>query len=127
MKRFGLLWMLFVATIASAQTARKIVFNITPDGASNIVGYLPEKPSGRAVVDCPGGGYNHLSMQNEGHDWAEWFNQQGIAYFVLTYRMPKGDRSVPMSDAFSAIRTVRDSAAVWNINPRDVGIMGFSA
>lgn len=127
MKRFGLLWMLLVATIASAQTARKIVFNITPDGASNIVGYLPEKPSGRAVVDCPGGGYSHLSMQNEGHDWAEWFNQQGIAYFVLTYRMPKGDRSVPMSDAFSAIRTVRDSAAVWNINPRDVGIMGFSA
>ena len=66
-------------------------------------------------------------MQNEGHDWAEWFNRQGIAYFVLTYRMPNGDREIPMSDARMAIRTVRDSAEVWGINPRDVGIMGFSA
>ena len=110
-----------------AQTARQFTVNITPDGQSNMACYLPSTPSGRAVVGCPGGGYSHLSMQNEGHDWAEWFNRQGIAYFVLTYRMPKGDRTIPMSDAATAIRTVRDSAAAWGINPRDVGIMGFSA
>jgi acetyl esterase/lipase len=92
-----------------------------------MVAYLPEVPSGRAVIDCPGGGYSHLSMQNEGHDWATYFNQQGIAYFVLTYRMPKGDRHIPMSDGRKALRMVRDSASVWRINPRDVGIMGFSA
>jgi lysophospholipase L1-like esterase len=51
----------------------------------------------------------------------------GIAYFVLTYRMPNGDRNIPLSDAFNAIKTVRDSSSVWNINPYDVGIMGFSA
>mgnify|MGYP002622738256 CR=1 FL=1 len=116
-----------VAMMAQAQTARKLTFNITPDGQANMVGYLPEQPTGRAIVGCPGGGYSHLSMQNEGHDWAEYFNRQGIAYFVLTYRMPKGDRTIPMSDAQTAIRTVRDSAGVWGINPYDVGIMGFSA
>lgn len=109
------------------QSARQFTVNITPDGKAHMTAYLPEQPSGRAIVDCPGGGYSHLSMQNEGHDWAQWFNRQGIAYFVLTYRMPGGDRTLPMSDAQQAIRTVRDSAAVWGVNPYDVGIMGFSA
>ena len=110
-----------------AQTARKVTVNLTDDGKANLVGYLPEKPTGKAVVGCPGGGYTGLSMQNEGHDWAEYFNRQGIAYFVLTYRMPKGDRQLPISDAEKAMTTVRDSANVWDINPLDVGIMGFSA
>ncbi len=110
-----------------AQTARKFTVNITPDGASNMVAYLPDMPTGRAVVDCPGGGYSHLALQHEGHDWAEYFNKQGIAYFVLTYRMPKGDRNIPLSDAQTAIRMVRDSADFWHVNPYDVGIMGFSA
>ena len=121
---FGLL---LLALTLQAQTARKITVNITPDGKANMVGYLPETPSGRAIVDCPGGGYSHLATQHEGHDWAEYFNKQGIAFFVLTYRMPNGDRSIPMGDAQNAIRMVRDSALVWNINPEDVGIMGFSA
>ena len=111
----------------SAQTARKFTVNLTPDGQANMQVFLPENPSGRAIVDCPGGGYTHLSMQNEGTDWAEYFNRQGIAFCVLTYRMPKGDRSLPMSDAQNAIRTVRDSAQAWHVSPYDVGIMGFSA
>ena len=110
-----------------AQTARTFTVNITPDGKANMVAYLPAKPTGRAVVDCPGGGYSHLATQHEGHDWAPWFNEQGIAFFVLTYRMPGGDRTIPMGDAQQAIRTVRDSAEVWGVNPYDVGIMGFSA
>ena len=116
-----------LAQPAQAQTARKFTVNITDDGKANMVAYLPQNPTGRAIVDCPGGGYSHLSMENEGHDWAPWFNNQGIAYFVLTYRMPNGDRSIPVSDAQKAIRTVRDSAQAWSINPSDVGIMGFSA
>lgn len=111
----------------SAQTARKFTVNLTPDGKANMQVFLPENPSGRAIVDCPGGGYTHLSMQNEGTDWAEYFNRQGIAFCVLTYRMPKGDRSLPMADAQNAIRMVRDSAEAWHVSPYDVGIMGFSA
>ncbi len=110
-----------------AQTARTFTVNITPDGKANMRIFLPENPTGRAIVGCPGGGYSHLSMQNEGTDWVEYFNGQGIAYGVLTYRMPKGDRTIPMSDAQDAVRMMRDSAAVWGINRNDVGIMGFSA
>ncbi len=58
---------------------------------------------------------------------SEYFNKQGIAYFVLKYRMPNGDRNIPLSDAYKAMRTVEDRAAVWHINKEDVGIMGFSA
>ncbi len=126
-RRIAVLAMIAVALTATGQTSRKVTVNLTDDGKANMVGYLPVTPTGKAVVGCPGGGYRTLSMQNEGHQWAEYFNRQGIAYFVLTYRMPNGDRSIPMGDAQKAIRTVRDSAAVWHINPRDVGIMGFSA
>lgn len=91
--------------------------------------YLPDakKATGRAVVCCPGGGYSHLAMDHEGHQWATFFNSQGIALIVLKYRMPHGDRLVPISDAQAAIRMVRSRAEEWYINPNDVGIMGFSA
>ena len=127
MKRLSALCLAFVALSLQAQTLKKFQVNITADGKANMVAYLPENPTGRAIVDCPGGGYTHLATQHEGHDWATYFNQQGIAFFVLTYRMPGGDRSIPMSDAQNAIRMVRDSAVAWHINPEDVGIMGFSA
>ena len=112
---------------ANAQTAHKLKIVNSADGESTLEVFLPENPSGRAVVDCPGGGYSHLAMQHEGYDWAEYFNKQGIALCVLKYRMPKGDRNIPLSDAYNVIKTVRDSAAQWHINPHDVGIMGFSA
>ena len=128
MKRINILFLLaFLTLTASAQTARKFVVNITPDGKAEMTAYLPEQPSGRAVVCCPGGGYSTLAMGHEGHDWAPFFNRQGIALFVLKYRMPNGDREIPMSDAVTAMRTVRDSAEAWQLNPCDVGIMGSSA
>lgn len=110
-----------------------------PNGAPNTNGddkdkaeltvYLPDakKATGRAVVCCPGGGYTHLAMDHEGHQWASFFNNQGIALIVLKYRMPHGDRFVPISDAEEAMKTVRRNAEAWHINPSDVGIMGFSA
>ena len=119
--------MLFAISASAQSTARKFVLKNSTDGQSELTCYLPKKPTGRAVVDCPGGGYSHLAMDHEGYQWAEYFNKQGIAYFVLKYRMPKGDRNIPLSDAYQAMRTVRDSAEVWHINKNDVGIMGFSA
>lgn len=126
-KALSLFALAAISVAVQAQTARKFTVNLTSDGAANMQVFLPEQPSGRAVVGCPGGGYSHLSMQNEGTDWADYFNSQGIAYCVLTYRMPKGDRTIPMTDAQNAIRTVRDSAQAWHVSPYDVGIMGFSA
>lgn len=128
MKRLSLLVLSAVmGWSASAQTARTFLLTNSVDGESTLTCFLPQNPTGRAVVACPGGGYSHLAMAHEGTDWAPFFNDRGIAYFVLKYRMPKGDRNIPLSDAYQAIKTVRDSAASWHVNPYDVGIMGSSA
>lgn len=108
-------------------TARKFDVNLSADGKAMMTAYLAKHPTGRAVVILPGGGYSHLAIGHEGHDWAPFFNQQGIALFVVTYRMPAGNREIPMGDARQAMLTVRDSADAWGINPRDVGLMGSSA
>lgn len=91
--------------------------------------FLPkdELATGRAVVACPGGSYLGHAIGHEGYDWAPFFNKQGIALIVLAYTIPEGDRSKPIGDAEAAMRMVRDSAAVWGINPSEVGIMGSSA
>ena len=90
--------------------------------------FLPsDKSSGRALIICPGGGYDHLAFENEGTAWASYFNEQGIAAFVLKYRMPKGNPLVPISDAEEAIKIVRKNAEKYKIDPEDVGIMGSSA
>ena len=96
---------------------------------AEITVYLPDekKATGRAVVCCPGGGYSHLAIDHEGHQWATFFNNQGIALIVLKYRMPHGNRMIPVSDAEEAMKTVRRRASEWHIDPHNVGIMGFSA
>lgn len=122
-----ILTMLLAAVTSMAQVARTFKVNISADGEAWMQVYQPKNPTGRAVVDCPGGGYSHLAMDHEGHDWAPFFCERGITFGVLKYRMPKGDRSIPMGDAQAAIKMMRDSASVWKVNPYDIGIMGFSA
>jgi acetyl esterase/lipase len=119
--------LLLLALTANAQTAREFTLNLTDDGAAQMVCFLPATPSGRAIVGVPGGGYSVLSNGHEGVMASKWMNQRGIAYFVVNYRLPEGDRTKPISDVEQGIRIVRDSATVWGINPHDVGIMGFSA
>ena len=97
MKRWMLFGLLLVGMTAQAQTARKFTLDLTDDGKAQMVCFLPETPSGKAIVGVPGGGYSMLSNTH------------------------------PMGDVWKGIRIVRDSAAVWGINPHDVGIMGFSA
>ena len=96
--------------------------------------YLPEpsKATGAAVIICPGGGYGALMMQKEGINTAFYFQQHGIAAFVLKYRLPDDkimqDKTIgPLQDAQQAIRVVRIRAQEWNIDTGRVGIMGFSA
>lgn len=96
--------------------------------------HLPprEKATGQAVVILPGGGYTFLAMNHEGHDYAKWLNERGIAGIVVKYRVSGKDSfgyrfPVPFLDARRAIRTVRANAAAWNIDPSKVGVMGSSA
>jgi acetyl esterase/lipase len=110
-----------------------------PNGAPGAVGnepadiptltpYFPkEKATGAAIIVCPGGGYSHLA-DHEGGPVAEWLNSIGIAAFVLKYRLgPRYHHPAPMQDAERAIRTVRARAAEWKIDPKRIGILGFSA
>ena len=129
MKKYLFLLSAFLtgALTLQAQTARKFTIDLTDDGKAQMLAFLPEKPSGRAIVGIPGGGYSVLSNSHEGTHWSEWLNQRGIAYFVVNYRLPQGNRNIPIGDVEKGFKIVRDSAAVWGIQPRDVGIMGFSA
>ena len=96
--------------------------------------YLPDEKiaTGAAVVICPGGGYGMESYKMEGTNIAETFQKNGVAAFILKYRLPSDsimhDKSVgPLQDAQQAIKTVRQRAAEWKISPAKIGIMGFSA
>ena len=87
----------------------------------------PAKATGQAVVICPGGGYAKLSMDQEGYLMAQWLAKNGIAAFVLEYRLPNAHKEVPLEDTVEAIRFVRKKAKKYNIDPKKVGVMGFSA
>lgn len=86
-----------------------------------------EKNTGAAIVICPGGGYIRHVLDREGYPIAEWLTAHGIAAIILEYRLPEGRPYVPLLDAQRALRTVRSHAADWEIDPRKVGILGFSA
>lgn len=125
------------ATAATAQTmkvsnlyvGKPDVKSSDPADTAKVYIYFPSQKdnTGRAIVICPGGGYTHLALDKEGTEWGEYFQNQGITAVVLKYRMPHGNPDVPISDATYAMRLVRENAAAWNVNPDDVGIMGFSA
>jgi acetyl esterase/lipase len=86
-----------------------------------------EKNTGKAVLICPGGGYSHLATKHEGSDFAEWLSGNGITAVVLKYRMPNHHYTWPLEDAQQAMRTIRENAVNWDVNPHEVGVMGFSA
>jgi acetyl esterase/lipase len=91
--------------------------------------FLPpkEKATGAAVIICPGGGYLRLSPKESGPS-AEWLNSIGVAAFVLKSRLgPRYHHPAPLQDAARAIRTVRARAAEWGVDPKRIGILGFSA
>ncbi|MGD0091481.1 MAG: alpha/beta hydrolase [Planctomycetota bacterium] len=87
----------------------------------------PEKANGTAVVICPGGGYGALMLSYEGHDIAKWLNQYGVAGIVLKYRVSPYRHPAPLLDSQRAMRIVRAKAKEWSLDPKRIGIMGFSA
>jgi acetyl esterase/lipase len=96
--------------------------------------FLPPKEiaNGTAVVICPGGGYRILAADHEGYAVAKQFNDMGVAAFVLKYRLPDTLTMLhkelgPLQDAQQALALVRKNARDWKVDPKRVGIMGFSA
>ena len=99
------------------------------DCSSELQVFLPskEKANGAAIVLCPGGGYIRHVTDREGYPIATWLNEHGIATIILEYRLPKQRHQVPLLDAQRAIRLTRANATAWNIDPKRIGILGFSA
>jgi acetyl esterase/lipase len=86
---------------------------------------------GPAVVVFPGGGYSILAMDLEGTEVCDWLNAAGVNCVLLKYRVP-GSGPYPKSpaalqDAQRAMGLVREHAAEWGIDPKRVGVLGFSA
>lgn len=88
-----------------------------------------EISNGCAVVVCPGGGYGGLAMDHEGHQIAAWLNERGVSAWILRYRLGSAGYHHPVQkgDVLRAIRTVRASAAETGIDPKRIGVWGFSA
>ena len=123
--------------VARAQSAIPLWANGAPGALGTadvdrpiITPYLPPEgtANGTAVVIFPGGGYSHLSMEKEGSDVANWLAGTGVTAFVVRYRLgPTYHHPVELGDAQRGIRIVRSRAAEWGIDPRRIGIIGFSA
>ena len=147
-KRICLLFILAAPLLAAAQVKEPVTIKLWPGGVPDqsglsgpetdlgegLIGNIsdPEllvfpaaQPNGKAVIMCPGGGYEYLAAAHEGTDMAEWFNSIGITFAVLKYRMPNGHADIPLTDAQRAITLMRSHAEEWGFS--QVGIMGASA
>jgi acetyl esterase/lipase len=95
--------------------------------------YKPAKQSGPApaVVVFPGGGYQILAIDLEGTEVCDWLNSTGIACVLLKYRVPNTGpypkSAEALQDAQRAVGLVRQHSAEWGINPKKIGVLGFSA
>jgi acetyl esterase/lipase len=89
------------------------------------------KDTGGAVLVCPGGGYHILAMDLEGTEVCEWLNSIGVTAMLLKYRVPKRAglerHAAPLQDAQRAFGIIRHRAKQLGIDPKRIGVLGFSA
>jgi acetyl esterase/lipase len=89
--------------------------------------FRPERPSGCAMIVCPGGGYDHLAA-HEGEPVARWLNTLGVTGFLLKYRHgPRYRHPAPLQDVSRAVRLLRSRADEWKLKADHIGVLGFSA
>jgi acetyl esterase/lipase/lysophospholipase L1-like esterase len=127
-----------------------LVYDVT---TPTLTAFMPSgrNVTGTAVVICPGGGFQLLSIESEGNQVAEWLKAHGIAAFVLKYRLMHSETDNPaqemmdkitgkkvdtsmqsvikyaIEDGRQAVAWVRAHAEQYHISPEKIGIMGFSA
>jgi acetyl esterase/lipase len=111
----------------------KLITNVTKP---TLTIYQPprEKNTGTAMIICPGGGYWDLYWELEGEEVAAWLNSVGMTGIILKYRCPRRPGDVrgepapgPQLDAQRAVSLVRSRSAEWGIDPKRIGMVGFSA
>ena len=90
--------------------------------------FLPKKRStSAAILVIPGGGYQNVAIGHEGFQMATWLNAQGMAAFVLDYRVAPYRYPVEIDDGRRAMRLIRADAAEYGIDPNRLGVWGSSA
>lgn len=115
------------------KTGGETVLRITNVSEPTITFYpAPDEiASGAAMLVCPGGGYNILAYDLEGHEVCEWLNNLGITAILLKYRVPRRDglakHEAALQDAQRAMGYIRAQAGEMNIDPQRIGVIGFSA
>lgn len=91
----------------------------------------PKVPNGAAILMIPGGGYQRVAVSRAGGGTDKDFADKGVTVFVMTYRLPAdgwgAGPEAPLQDAQRAIRLIRHRAAEFGIDPKRVGVIGFSA
>ncbi len=134
MKLFLILLCLSATLLASEKP-----ITLWPDGAPGALGispkdiptltpYLPAKVNGAAMLLIPGGSYSGI-YEGQAEPFALWLNEQGLTVFVLRYRLGSAGYRYPaqLQDAVEAMFHIRSNAAKWRIDPKRIGVMGFSA
>lgn len=93
--------------------------------------FEPQKPNGASLLMTPGGGYRWVVMDKEGYECAERFAAAGVTVYVASYRLPAdgwaAGPAAPLQDAQRALRVVRAMTSAAGLDPKRVGVMGFSA
>jgi acetyl esterase/lipase len=90
--------------------------------------FLPKtRSTSAAILVIPGGGYQHVAIGHEGFQIATWLNAQGMAAFVLDYRVAPYQYPVEIDDGRRAMRLIRTHAAEYGIDPNRLGVWGSSA
>lgn len=109
----------------------KRVIRIGNVSTPQIAVYKPNNANGTSVIICPGGGHNILAYDHEGTEVAEFLNKFGVTGIVLKYRVPAREPDkryrAAVQDSQRAMRIVRSKASEWNLDPKRIGILGFSA
>lgn len=113
--------------ITEAETSTDYIIRNTTETVLYIFKANPEVATGHAMLVCPGGGYSSVCIEWEGYKVAQWLASQGVTCGVLKYRLPNGNREVPLEDTIEALRTLRKMAPELGYSPAKVGMMGSSA
>ena len=124
------------ATTAAQPNGRTVITSLTNVSKPTLTVCCPESAgnTGVAVLVFPGGGYNALAWDHEGEQVARWLNSAGITAAILKYRVPRREGTSKdtqpiqaLMDAQRAISLVRSKAAEWGVDPKRIGVLGFSA
>lgn len=115
--------------ISNYVAKQPVVFQVQLPTGADLTVYRAEEDNnnGKSVIIIPGGGYSYVAGSYEGSDWAPFYRDLGFTAAVLRYNLPGGNPEIPLNDGKAALQYLRENAEELLIDPKQVGVMGFSA